>query len=123
LSEDLQKQLAAFLQSLLEATGDVKQFAADQIPPLVQEKIMLGRVEEVIWLLASSLLMYVGYRLIKFGNAEHWDDSSCFIAGVGGVLAFVVGPFLWLYSLHYVIEAWFAPRLYIVEWLQSMVTK
>jgi hypothetical protein len=57
VNDELQKQLAALLAKLSDYAGDATKFAADQIPPLVQEKIVYGRVSETL-----SLVIFVGSR-------------------------------------------------------------
>lgn len=121
MSPELQKQLLDMLAKMTDAAGS----AGQQIPSLVSEKILYGRIEEPVGLLIMASLFIFCVRVVKRGIREmEQDDSSGWVFGVvggvvGGCLGFV-GACLQLDSS---VMAWLAPRLYIVEWLKGMVTK
>lgn len=125
MNEELQQQLAALLQSLLAFSSDAKEFAAQQIPPLVQEKIALGRAEESIYFAGSVaialVLVWLSLTYWKRAWAATVENDAPVIglnfAGLAGAFFFSTA------NLHAMLLVWFAPRLYIVEWLKSMVTK
>lgn len=128
MSKDLQKQLAELLAGLMNFASDAKQFAAQQIPPLVQEKITLGRVEESIYFAACMALfaggMYALWHFWKWGVAAGKEDDDMYgPLCLGSLLILAISVVPPLRDLHDFLLVWFAPRLYIVEWLKTMVTK
>lgn len=124
MSDELQKQLAAMLAQLGNFAGDASKFASEQIPPLVQEKIALGRIEGTVWFLASIVVVWFVvslWRRLRRWQPEDDDDKGLAFAGLG-VLS--LGAFaLFSLAFHTCATAWFAPRLFIVEWLTALVQK
>lgn len=128
MNEELQKQLAALLAGLLHVAGDAAKFAGDQIPPLVQEKIIFGRVDETLQLVLVVAVCIVSIvlctRCVRRLIAGKFDDEFGWVfgtVGTGAVALFTL--FASAMQLEMVLMVWFAPRLYIVEWLKGMVTK
>lgn len=141
MNDELQKQLAAMLANLATVAQQGAAFAADQIPPLVQEKIALGRTEATFWFAAAAILsvasVYWMARLRRWAEPHkaecdekaktghyHVDRDGyqmpLFFGHVVGILLAVL-PLI--ATVHDLLLVWFAPRLYIVEWLRSMVGK
>jgi hypothetical protein len=55
MNEELQKQLAEMLAALMRVAQDGSAWAQGQIPMLVQEKILYGRVSMTAWMLLYGL--------------------------------------------------------------------
>lgn len=126
MNEELQRQLAAMLEKLTAAVEQGAIFAGDQIPPLVAEKILLGRALSTAYLLSGLVLLAIGLRLtwrvwawVSDVNTSDRDAAFggvlCTVAALSPGLAVIYG------NLHQVFLVWFAPRLYIVEWLRELV--
>lgn len=132
MSEDLQKQLADMLSSLLATASDGAQWAKGEIPLLVAEKILLGRVESTVMLAGSIALAIVllWLAVTSYARASNHKGSSYDIwpERPGGFLFIVasiglcVCSFSLIASGRYAAMVWFAPRLYIVEWLRRSLT-
>lgn len=128
MNDELQKQLAMMLSNLQGAATTATQWGAAQIPPLVAEKIAFGRVWETWSTLGCLIVALVGLMLlfkwaIPLQKKNEYTDPGPIFACVGsGVLAF--GAFIgFLTNLYPCLLVWFAPRLYIVEWLKTIVVK
>lgn len=127
MNDELQKQLAAMLQKLTEASSSATAWVGEQVPPLVHEKIIFGRVNETIQLLICVVALWYCLRLARFCYHKTQDsrnDDVGWIAGmcltsVGAIISFLAG----CDAVTKVGMVWFAPRLYVVEWLHGMVTK
>ena len=124
MNEDLQKQLAEMLAKLAGAAEQGMAFAGDQIPPLVAEKILLGRVTSTVWLLVGAVLLYIGIgftrRLWSWAH-EEIDDEAVLVAILGTAASLAPGSATMLVAGEIALKAWFAPRLYIVEWLRGFL--
>ncbi len=125
MNEELQKQLAELLASLMNVAKDGAQWAKGEIPLLVQEKIALGRFEESIYFFAPAIgACVLAWLLVKkIGPLEikaEPDIPPLFSMIFGGIatVMLVVGAGA---GFHDFAMVWFAPRLYIVEWLTSLV--
>lgn len=121
MNPDLQKQLAEMLAKLTDVAGDATAFAKAQIPPLVQEKIAFGRVWESALLAALLAALVLVLHIAGRAWRENWTGD-----GFGGVMLYALAAGICIGVIgqaHECLLAWIAPRLYIVEWLTSMVTK
>jgi len=127
MNDDLQKQLAEMLAKLSATVQEGATWAGQQIPPLVQEKILLGRIESLIDLAVFAGVAYVGYRILRYCAVTlKWDvdrNERIIPFSMGGVGLCLFGSICAALSVHDVILVWFAPRLYIVEWLAGLVRK
>jgi hypothetical protein len=121
MNEQLQKELAAWLSKLREAADTGGSFVLDQAPAIVQEKIAYGRATETLWCVVGVLLLLLAYWFSK--RAMRWFDEMegnpfGFIGA--GVFAFF-GVILTLIHVDAALKVWFAPRLYVIEWLSELL--
>jgi hypothetical protein len=93
----------------------------------VQEKVWLGRAEETAWMLILTLWMVLMLwqvrRLIPWALRLTKEDEDMVPAFLLPVLVGAVGFIPWQAQLHPFALVWFAPRLYIVEWLSGLIKK
>lgn len=125
LTEQLQQTLAALLANAQDAAAWTK----GQIPSLVQEKILFGRVNETVQLVLCGVALYFAVKccricLAKAQECGYGDDPVGWVLGTAAMGAasgvLIVAGFS---QVQTVLMVWFAPRLYIVEWLMAQVHK
>lgn len=140
MSDELQQQLVALLGAMLDAVRSGGEWAAGQVPLLVQEKVTYGRIVEtgqaVLELLMVVAALVVVPKLIRFTveMTQRVDKALCgmegpYIAsvfgGAGAILAFIVVGLSCVIDLPgqvaIAVQTWVAPRLYIIEWLRGMI--
>lgn len=121
MNEELQKQLAEMLAKLMTFAEDGAKWAGEQIPPLVREKIALGRAEESVWMAVSVGLLLAGVVIAV--KTWPWMVDNLDYGPTPLVTAVAVLPGIIAVSgnLHGFLLVWFAPRLYIVEWLRTLI--
>jgi hypothetical protein len=126
MNEQLQKELAAWLSKIREGAEAAGSFVLEQAPLVVQEKVMFGRVFHTVetMLLAVAFVALV-YGCWKFGNMARRNDfgeAGWFVPAVActiaGIATFHEGVY---YALPQALKVWFAPRLYVLEWLTGLV--
>lgn len=118
----LKAQLEQLLAALLQNAQDAAAWTKEEIPLLVREKIAFGRAWETVMLLLMLVGLYFMSRVWQFWKTYEFDDdenrgTAAFGLGVGSVI--LIG--LTIEQLKDVMQVWFAPRLYIVDWLLEMV--
>ena len=121
MSEELQKQLALLLEKLLAGAEQMKDFAAEQLPPLVEEIIRLGRVEHTAFVQIAVTLLAVAIQKRQTWRELLDDDNPLGLLIPGGLI--FVGGALLLTHTHECFTAWAAPRLYIIEWLTAQLQR
>lgn len=108
------------LRGLLEKGG---QFVMEQAPPLAKEIIAYGRAYHTIVLLlsvATAITCWV--MLSRRGKAwiEWCNDNDCphigfFVTIIPGIVSTIAT----LFSIEGVCKVWFAPRLYLLDYIMS----
>lgn len=126
MNEKLQQEIAAWLETMragIEAAGN---FAIEQAPLVIQEKIAWGRAFETIWLavgiIAVLALLYYSRRVWSWGlkNSDESDGFSVFVSvlySIGSIIVFTAA----MEQLNLALQVWLAPRIYIIEWLANLV--
>lgn len=123
MNEQLQKELAVWLSTLRESAQSAGNFAIEQAPLVVQEKILYGRISAVFIFVIFLGLLFAALRVVAYCRTQakkhpHSDWSigtgfSCLLPILFAVLSMV--------AAHDVLYVFFAPRLYIIEWLAGLL--
>lgn len=135
MNDDLQKQLAELLKQLMAVASDAGKWAASQVPPLVQEKIVFGRVTLTVQLLAAIVALAISVRVFRHAWAinqeavktkeiyDLWPETRgagvCMLSAASAIVFALMSAT----TFESAAMVWFAPRLYIVEWLTNLVKK
>lgn len=130
MDPELQKQLAAMIAKLLDATQNAATWSSAQVPLLVQEKITYGRIEHTLGVVICAAIAYASYhscqrffRIAKEASNLSGEEVGGVIAVLASSIGFLVSIAFAIAHLNWALMAWFAPRLFIVEWLSSLVKK
>lgn len=125
MNEELQKQLADYLASIASAAKAGSQFAIEQAPLVVQEKIAYGRAAETFQLVLFIAAAYIGYRISRWGFAADRDGFSDggIAAGFVGCASAVIFSIIAAFQVFFVAQVWLAPRLYVIEWATDLLSK
>jgi hypothetical protein len=129
MDPELQKQLNEMLKALLANAQDAATWAKAEIPLLVREKIAFGRAWETAQFVVLLGLLAVVWRIVY----PHWkaydfktgrrpsDDTKEMTFTFFLVAPSVVIGICAYFAAQHMFLVWFAPRLYIVQWLLEMV--
>lgn len=118
------------IEEYVSSTAD---FAIEQAPLVAQEIVMFGRVWNsliVVICMAAIFGVAIGYikafRYCKKHDSFNWDnDDYCFASVIYGMLSLIViipsliGGFT---ACKMAVMAWFAPRLYIIEYVTDKIS-
>jgi hypothetical protein len=131
MNDALNQQLLAMLQGLTDAAKTGGAWVAGQIPPLVAEKIAFGKVWEISYLVIAVIMAGLFVKLTvkcwskgtNYVRRSYGDDGemgwyAAMLLTAGVALFFIIDSFI---TLRQVLLVWFAPRLYIVEWLMELM--
>jgi hypothetical protein len=124
MNEQLQKQLAEYLAALSATVKSGSDFVLEQAPLLVQEKVVYGRVIETALLIAGVGAVCFAVWVFKKGwtyEADSYMDDTRLMLTIPAVIGGVVATIATVTQMSAVAMVWFAPRLYILEWVVGMV--
>jgi hypothetical protein len=121
LTGPVQAELTQWLHTLRTGVETGAAFAGEQIPLIIQEKIAYERaylsiVSGVLWTVTIT-----GLSVMVYGwRRRSVCDPFGYMLG-GGVGAGFTALIFFIDFCRPLIQVWTAPRLYIVEWLASLV--
>lgn len=127
---ELRREMAGWLSDIRENAGQARNFVLDQAPLVVRDLVAMGRAESTLWLLGwiaslviAGCLLRRTIRLVRL----NWEDADeptmalCCLALVwlaAWVFASAVGIAC---CLHDFVTAWFAPRIFVIEYVADML--
>lgn len=119
--------LNRFLKMLLDGLEQGKDFVNEQAPLAVQELIAWKRFWFTALCVASLLLSLAAWKLAWFFK-DKFDKKPAFdrdAEGIGTTFSFITSAVSLLVffpmSVYWASMVWFAPRLYVIEYITSMV--
>lgn len=126
LDPELKKQLTELLIALLKNAQDAGAWAKAEIPQLIREKIAYGRaLESAEWGVSVTLFLIGILAAITFFRSIDFDNNKAkghdVKALVIGIPTFVLGAISLAVNTPTFLQVWFAPRLYIVDWLVTLL--
>lgn len=117
--EQLLKRADELLKFALDGLEAGKEFAMEQAPLVVQEVVKWGIIEHTLWIvigLGVTFTMVVLLRKsLKFMPVE---EGPLFLLPTIGL---VVSVIIVCVNMFVVAKAYFAPRLYLLEQLRSLL--
>lgn len=121
------EQAQELMKWLLETLQQAKAFVLEQAPALAREIIAFGRIYETAQFALAAAILGVGlwYLVFRLASTIKLLDSEEdeILAGVRlliqGVACPVVGLIATSVTTRGVVLVWFAPRLYLLEYLSS----
>lgn len=125
MNQDLQKTLSTYLDTLLSTLKEGAAFASDQIPLVIQEKLHWDLAQASIGiglgLLLVALATWLSLTAKAWNEKDHYSDWGFLVMAAAGCA--VIGLPMIIINLLTFVQIEVAPRLYILEWVQSMLTK
>jgi hypothetical protein len=129
MNDQLQAQLADVIKFLLEWAKSTQGFILEQAPLIVREAIAYGRAYET-WLIVGSFLAAVtGLTIIHRNRKKAEYDFEAMpvnyesVKTIGGVALSALSITVFLINFPDFLKAWFAPRLYLIEWASDIIQK
>lgn len=118
VNPEIQKELLAWLTGVRELAAQGKDFVLAQAPLVVREAIAYGRAVETWYVVISLIGLVVCYRVAL--KVHRSDDHEMLPLPIIGCIAALTGLCL---NVPDMLMAWFAPRIYLINWLMDMVSR
>ncbi len=132
INQKLQDSLATMVDKTVSATGEATTFLVNQIPDVLQQLLrwkMMESLLSVIFPIILFLIAACGYgywlkKVIQWGCFNTYDPVGYVLGALFGGAA-VFGLFLsacFHFDLVW-LQIWIAPKVYLLEYAKSLVTK
>lgn len=122
--DKLQSALADMVNKSVQVAGDAKDFLVAQLPDVIRQLLAWKMAEAAIWFIATSAVFFFGLkyliRLSRFFYREYVPEG--FILVVLGGIAVIVSAGLALSHLMLVLQIWIAPKIYLIEYSEALIT-
>lgn len=123
MNEQLQVKLVEILSGIQSATKAAGDFAMEQLPDIAQQYVMYGRVSSLLfialWLITTGLLVYLNFIFFRWMKKEdEWEAAPLAVFSFGGALGSAI---LLVLSLQSAALVWFAPKVWLLKALASLI--
>lgn len=127
---ELRREMAGWLSDIRENAGGAKEFLLDQAPLVVRDLVAMGRAEMTLWLVGWILSLAMAcWSVRRFSRLvrRNWEDADeptavFFGFGMFGLCIWAVVSLTGIACcLHGFITAWFAPRIFVIEYVADML--
>ena len=126
MSDEMKATIEAAIRELLSAVQTGADFAKEQIPLILQEKLTYD-LYKALFSIAFWLLLGVAAYIwcafwVKRAKAEYNDSAGYYLlAGIPITIAAIIALIVIPDCVLTVLQISIAPRLYLLEWLRGLV--
>jgi uncharacterized protein YacL len=121
----------ATLEQLSEFAKKGVGFIESQAPELCREIIILGRAQYTAYIVIAIAVSVVGVAMYRYArkvaNTCEWQDYrikfvevQAIATGIIGLILNLVAAAVFLGNLMPLLTVWFAPRVYIIQYLATL---
>lgn len=131
MNQELQKALAQFLQLMLDGVQKGSDFASQQLPLVIQEKLHYEIYSSLVWMGIWLFLITIGWvaqrivwKTTEPRKGSYITSEQEFARGTTIVVAIafsICGIIDIIYNIDHVVYVWVAPRVFLLEWLKGMI--
>lgn len=126
MDPEVQQYLISYLDKLEVLAKQGADFAADQIPLVLQEYILYQRLSTTVSLVSSLLILISALIVLRTGYKAMLKDESVsnperwvpFL--IVGIMSCILCPFLVHGSVDPCLKVWTAPRVVLIEKLNEL---
>lgn len=123
MQAELLKRSDAIMDSLGKTISTAVDFSKEQIPDIAYQYIAFSRAYSSSYVIFGTLLLVLCSYLILNTN-KNWDDWSeerCATSIVGGALSGISGLMFVFMNLKTCLFVWFAPKVFLLQSLTSLI--
>lgn len=127
MNPEIQQHLISYIEKLEGLAKQGADFAADQIPLVLQEYILYSRAASSWKVLVGLLLSLTGFvcaryclRYLKNNTIEAMSPEKILPQAAMAVIFSIIGMFTTCHTADACIKAWTAPRVLLIEKLNEL---
>ena len=124
MNEELQKQLAQVISSIVTSVGEVKDFSVAQLPDIAQQYINYGIVSSAVWVVLCAIITVVSIKFlmlsVKKMNESYTNDAYIPVA-IFSFLGFIFSTIFFFFNLHNLILVLTAPKVWFILQMKELL--
>lgn len=124
MNEELQKQLAQVISSIVTSVGEVKDFSVAQLPDIAQQYINYGIVNSAFWVVLCAIIAVVSIKILIFSvkkiNESYKNDAYIpvtFFSFIGTAFSTMI----FFVNLHNLILVLTAPKVWFILQIKELL--
>ncbi len=124
MNENLQQTINEALKALLSSVQQGAAFAKEQMPVVVQEKLMFDFWTSILGVCIAVALLVGSVYWCQYWwsrRTRDYNDWHSPLALFPTITLWILGPVAIGVNSYNAIQIWLAPNLYILEWLRGMI--
>lgn len=120
MKDELQLKLVEILTSIQKATATASDFKMEQLPDIAQSYVTYGLVSSLVWGVVCLVAFVAAWYVIIKVEEEGCHDGFLYVfGGLFSLFPLVFG----LLNLQTAFLVWFAPKVWLLKEIASMVSK
>ena len=123
MNEELQKQLAQVISSIVTSVGEVKDFSVAQLPDIAQQYINYGIVMSSVWVVLCAIIAVVSIKFMDFSVKKIRNDEDFYhllLSTCSGFVS-VISTFYFFFNLHNLILVLTAPKVWFILQIKELL--
>jgi hypothetical protein len=116
VKEELTQVTVEALKGMLSNLAQAKGFVLEQAPDVLQGMVTVGRIQSCLFFSIATLMLLLGALTLFMGVKK--DEEGYFVMAF---LLVIASLFIYALNAHEFITAWFAPKVYLLEHIASML--
>ena len=124
MNDELQKQLAQVIGSIVTSVGEVKDFSVAQLPDIAQQYINYGIVSSAVWVVLCTIIAAVSIKVLFFSFKklnEHYDNDAYIPVAVFSFFGTVLFTIFFFVNLHDLILVLTAPKVWFILQIKELL--
>ena len=125
MNDELQKQLAQVIGSIVTSVGEVKDFSVAQLPDIAQQYINYGIVSSAAWVVLCAIIAVVSIKFlmlsVKKMNESYTNDAYIPVA-IFSFLGTVLSTLVFFVNLHNLILVLTAPKVWFILQMKELLS-
>ena len=113
-------------QQILDYVKSAADFASSQVPDIVNQIVLIGRIQYSLLVILSGAILVFGIHLIRkfvkaYNEAGEWGKADEMIKIGISSLVFILVFIFWADSLIRFATVIWAPKLYVLQYIQHLI--
>ena len=124
MQAELLKRSEAIMDSLGKTISSAVDFSKEQIPDIAYQYIAFERAYTSVTLLCGIAFIVLALFLTRYALNTKWSrdlDTKLGLSAIAGVCSGIIGLITFFASLKVFLLVWFAPKVFLLQSLTSLI--